>query len=187
MASSVQAMPTVTYRGVNHLALVTTDMEKTVRFYRDVLGMKLVGTTGGAQDYPYRHYFLSLGPGSTIAFFEWPDVELPPRKDSGIPATGRQFDHVAIGVDSEDDLAAAQDRLRAADVDVSEVVDHGLCRSIYFEDPNGISIELAVWSQDLETEPLFADSSPIPAAVEEQQSHRAYHRDDEATRTKGEG
>lgn len=165
-AAETQARP-VTYQGVGHLALVTDDMEKTVRFYRDVLGMRLTGTTGGGSEYPYRHYFLSLGPGSTIAFFEWPEVELPPRKDSGIPASGRQFDHVAIAVASEEDLRAAQDRLRAVGHDVSEVVDHGLVRSVYFEDPNGISMELAVWFRDLDREPFFADADPIPAALEE--------------------
>src|SRR5438067_3670183 len=85
------------FRGVSHLALVTNDMERTVRFYRDVLGMRLVGTTGNRnEDYPYRHYFFSLGPGTTIAFFEWPDATLPARKDSGVPASGILFDHVAI-------------------------------------------------------------------------------------------
>jgi catechol 2,3-dioxygenase-like lactoylglutathione lyase family enzyme len=156
----------VTYRGVGHLALVTTDMEKTTRFYRDVLGMRLVGTTGGDRN-SFRHYFFSLGPASAIAFFEWPEVQMPPRKDSGVPGDGRQFDHVAIAVATDDDLLAAQSRLRAAGYETSDLIDHGLCRSLYFEDPNGISIELAVWAQDLDSEPMFADTDPIPAALEE--------------------
>lgn len=156
------------YRGVNHLALVTNDMEKTVRFYRDVLGMRLVGTTGNREEGYPRHYFLSLGPGSTLAFFEWPDAELPPRKDSGVPASGRQFDHVSLGVTSEDDLRTLQQRLRDANWDVSDIVDHGMVRSVYFEDPNDISIELSVWTRDLENDPLFADAEPIPAAAEQE-------------------
>ena len=99
-------MTTVNYAGLNHLALVTNDMDTTVRFYRDVLGMPLVGTTGNRdENYPHRHYFLSLGRGAAIAFFEWKDVELPPRKDSGVPASGIFFDHVSISVESDDDLA----------------------------------------------------------------------------------
>jgi catechol 2,3-dioxygenase-like lactoylglutathione lyase family enzyme len=159
--------PPVTYQGVGHLALVTNDMEKTVRFYRDVLGMRLIGTTGTKGAESHRHYFMSLGPRSAIAFFEWKDVELPPRKDSGVPASGRQFDHVAISVATDEDLTNAQRRLRAAGYQASDLIDHGLCHSLYFEDPNGISIELAVWMQNLDDEPLFADEDPIPAALEE--------------------
>ena len=152
------------YRGVNHLVLVTNDMDKTVRFYRDVLGMAVVGTLAGDIDgQKMRHYFFSLGPGSCLAFFEWPGVQLPPRKDSGIPASGRQFDHVSIGVDSEETLTELQKRARDAGVAASDVVDHGMMRSIYFEDPNGISLEFSVWLHDLEREPMFNDSDPVPA------------------------
>jgi catechol 2,3-dioxygenase-like lactoylglutathione lyase family enzyme len=154
------------YRGVNHLALVTDDMDTTVRFYRDVLGMDLVGTTGDpGADYPYRHYFFSLGPGSTLAFFEWPDVELPPRKDSGIPASGIQFDHVSIAVGSDADLDRLQASLRGEGYDASDLVDHGMVRSLYCTDPNGISLEFSVWHRDLLADPLFADVSPVPAVA----------------------
>lgn len=160
-------MKTVNYAGLNHMALVTDDMEKTVRFYRDVLGMPLVGTTGNRdENYPHRHYFLSIGKGASIAFFEWQDAELPPRKDSGVPASGLQFDHVAIGVDSEDDLQELGDRLRAQGYDASEIVDHGLVHSLYCTDPNGISIEFCVSMRDLDVEPYFDDADPVPAALE---------------------
>ncbi len=154
------------YQGVNHLAMVTNDMEKTVRFYRDVLGMDVVGTIGGeVGGKPMRHYFFSLGTGSCIAFFEWTDVELPASKPSGEPASGRQFDHVSIGVESEEDLLGLQKRARAAGVPASDLVDHGAMRSIYFEDPNGISLEFSVWMQDLEKEPMFKDQNPVPALL----------------------
>lgn len=159
--------PTLNFQGVSHVALVTNDMEKTVQFYCDVLGMRLIGTMGNEPDgLPYRHYFFSLGPGSAFAFFEWPEVELPPRKDSGVPASGRQLDHVALAVASEEDLLTAQRGLRDANWNCSDVVDHRIVRSIYFEDPNGISIELSVWTHDLEREPVFEDPKPVPAAAE---------------------
>jgi catechol 2,3-dioxygenase-like lactoylglutathione lyase family enzyme len=157
----------VAYQGVNHLALVTNDMDKTVRFYRDVLGMALIGTTGDpASEYPYRHYFFSLGPGSTLAFFEWPEVELPARKDSGIPASGVQFDHVSIAVGGDEDLDRLQAALRENGLDASEFVDHGFIRSLYCTDPNGISLEFSVWKKDLEAEPLFLDVEPVAAVTE---------------------
>ena len=152
------------YRGVNHLALVTDDMEKTVRFYRDVLGMKVVGTIGGeVEGKPMRHYFFSLGPGSCIAFFEWPGVELPASKASGVPASGRHFDHVSIGLETEQGLLRLRTRLLEAGLPVSDVVDHGMVRSIYIEDPNGISLEFSVWTKDIEKEPAFNDPNPVPA------------------------
>ena len=98
-----------------------------------------------------------------MSFFEWPGVELPARKDAGVPAAGRQFDHVTIGVDSEETLIAIQKRARKAGVEASDIVDHGIARAIYFEDPNGISLSFAVWTRDLETEPAYYDTEPVPA------------------------
>ena len=63
-------------RGINHLAMVTNDMEKTVRFYRDVMGFPLVGAIGNDPNgLRARHYFFETGPNSTIAFFEWEGAE----------------------------------------------------------------------------------------------------------------
>ena len=160
-------MAEVRYHGVNHLALITNDMDKTVRFYKDVLGMKVVGTlAGGSGSNRMRHYFFSLGPGSTIAFFEWPWVELPPPKDSGAPASGRNFDHVSITVESEEDFAVIRERMAKAGLPVSDTVDHGMVRSIYFEDLNGVSLEFSVWQTDLEKEPSLMDPDPVPALKE---------------------
>jgi catechol 2,3-dioxygenase-like lactoylglutathione lyase family enzyme len=154
----------VTYAGLNHLALVTNDMDATVRFYRDVLDMPLVATIGNPDaPMPHRHYFFSIGPGAAIAFFEWPDAELPPRKDSGIPASGRQFDHVSVTVDSDTDLDVLRKRLADIGADVSDVVDHGLVRSVYVTDPNGISLEFSVSARDLNAEPYFTDVDPVPS------------------------
>ena len=57
----------VHWRGVHHLALVTTDMDATVRFYHGVLGARLVVTL--ATD-AFRHYFFEVAPGSSVAFFD---------------------------------------------------------------------------------------------------------------------
>ncbi|HEX3610223.1 MAG TPA: VOC family protein [Sporichthyaceae bacterium] len=155
----------VNYVGVNHLVLVTKDMDATVRFYRDVLGMPLVATMGNRKaEFPYRHYFLSIGRGAAIAFFEWKDVDLAPRKDSGVPGSGRQFDHVSVGVESDADLDELRKRLADLGTDVSEIVDHGIVRSVYVTDPNGISLEFSVAARDLVVDPWFDDADPVPAA-----------------------
>ena len=152
------------YCGIADVALVTNDMEKTVRFYRDVLGMSVAVTyAGDINGQRIRHYFFKLGPASCLSFFEWPGIELPTRKDAGIPASGRQFDHVIIGVDSEGTLMTIQKRAQKAGIQAGDIVDHGFARAIYFEDPNGISLGFAVFTQDLETEPAFYDTEPVPA------------------------
>ncbi|MGH3371318.1 MAG: VOC family protein [Nocardioidaceae bacterium] len=56
--------PTPQWQGMNHLALVTTDMDATVRFYHGVLGARLVSTV--ATD-AFRHYFVELGPLRAVA------------------------------------------------------------------------------------------------------------------------
>ena len=152
------------YCGIADVALVTNDMEKTVKFYRDVLGMSVLVTYAREiNGQRVRHYFFGLGPASCLSFFEWPDVKLPHRKDAGVPAAGRQFDHVTIGVESEDTLKDLQVLARKAGVQASDIVDHGFARAIYFEDPNGISLGFAAWTQDLEMEPAFFDAEPVPA------------------------
>ena len=152
------------YYGIADVTLVTNDMEKTVRFYRDVLGMSVVVTFAKEiNGQRCRHYFFKLGPASCLSFFEWPDVELLPRKDAGVPAAGRQFDHVLIGVDSDETLMDLQKRVRKAGIQPSDIVDMGFARAIFFEDPNGISLGFALYTRNLETEPAFYDTEPVPA------------------------
>ena len=131
----------VRFNGVNHLAFATGDMDKTVRFWRDLLGMRLVATIG---EPGFRHYFFELSETDTVAFFEWDGVEAAPEKRHGVPEKGPFiFDHVSFGVDSADALWELKDKLAAAGFDVPHVVDHGIIHSIYTWDPNGIPSNLA--------------------------------------------
>ncbi len=163
----------VKFKGINHLAMVTGDMDKTVRFYRDVLGMPLVATTGNVPDrYPYRHYFFELGDGNTIAFFEWPGMIEEFHKPAGLPAKGRvQFDHISFNVEDEEALLALRASLESKSVEVTEVVDHKIIHSIYFTDPNGIALEASYWIKDpTGKEPdysdaaFFTDPDPVTSA-----------------------
>lgn len=47
----------VKYNGINHLAMATGDMDRTIRFWRDLLGMRLVAGLGKPG---YRHYFFEM-------------------------------------------------------------------------------------------------------------------------------
>ena len=155
-----------TYTGVNHLALATGDMDTTIRFWRDLLGMRLVAGLGKPG---YRHYFLEISPHDMVAFFEWPDVEQGHEKDHGAPVAGPFiFDHVSFGVASDEDLWELKDKLEAAGIWVSEVVDHGFIHSIYTFDPNNIAIEFSypLPDVDLRRHPKMADSVPTATALE---------------------
>ena len=155
-----------TYTGINHLAMVTRDMDKTIRFWRDFLGMRLVAGLGNGQ---YRHYFFEISPQDMIAFFEWPDVEKIPEKDHGVPVQGPlAFDHVSIGVGSDEDLRALKGRFEAAEMWVSEIIDHGFIHSIYAFDPNNIPIEFSapVPGVDVRKRPSMMDRQPTAAARE---------------------
>jgi len=80
------------FKGINHMAMVTGDMEKTTIFYRDVLVMPLVPIIGNVPGrYPYRHYFFEVGDGNTIAFFEWPGMVEEFHKPAGSPTKGLSF------------------------------------------------------------------------------------------------
>ncbi len=150
----------VKYNGVNHLAMATGDMDKTIRFWRDLLGMRLVAGLGRPG---YRHYFFEISENDLIAFFEWSDVEPIEEKDHGRPVKGPfAFDHVSIGVETEDDLWDLKDKLAAAGIWVSEVIDHGFIHSIYAHDPNGIPIEFShnVKGIDIRKTPQMADKAP---------------------------
>lgn len=160
------------WRGINHLALVTPDMDATVRFYHGVLGARLVADLAGPG---FRHYFFEFGPGNTVAFFEYrrhriETFALP----AGIPDPRKvQFDHLSFNLADEDALVALRQRLKSAGCEVTDVVDHGFLRSIYFSDPHGIALEASYWVVDPTGRPtdfadpgLFSDPEPVPAVVE---------------------
>jgi len=154
------------YTGINHLAMVTGDMDATIRFWRDLLGMRLVAGLGSKG---YRHYFFEISERDMIAFFEWPAAEAVAEKDHGVPVRGPiAFDHISFGVAGEDDLWELKDRLEAAEFWVSEVIDHGFIHSIYAFDPNGIPIEFSstVDGVDLRRRPQMRDRSPTSNALE---------------------
>src|SRR5690349_24911668 len=70
--------PPSTARGLHHTALISSDVERTVRFYQDVLGFRLTELIEN-RDYPgSSHFFFDIGNGNLIAFFEFPGLEVGP-------------------------------------------------------------------------------------------------------------
>lgn len=156
----------VKFTGINHLAMVTGDMDATIRFWRDLLGMRMVLGLGRPG---YRHYFFEISDHDMIAFFEWPEAEKLPEKDHGVPVKGPVgFDHISFEVDGEDSLWELRDKLEAAGFWASEVVDHGFILSVYAFDPNNIPIEFSapVAEVDIRKTPVMIDSEPSKLAGE---------------------
>lgn len=162
----------IPWQGLNHLALITNDMDTTVRFWHGVIGAPLVATIGTDT---FRHYFFSFGPSSTVAFFEYIGKHTNElAKPAGVfDERAGQFDHLSMDLPDEAALLALRRRLHDAGSDVTEVIDHGLMHSIYFSDPNGIALEASWWSDDpTGTDPdygdsrYFADPDPVPAFAE---------------------
>jgi catechol 2,3-dioxygenase-like lactoylglutathione lyase family enzyme len=160
------------WRGINHLALVTTDMDATVRFYHGVLGARLVATVSTPD---FRHYFFEFGPQCTVAFFEYAGAPSQPFVNrAGVPnERAPQFDHLALNLPDEHALHALRRRLLGNDWEVTDIVDHEVVRSVYFTDPNGIALEASWWVRDPTSQPvdyhdpqLFADPDPVAAVVE---------------------
>jgi catechol 2,3-dioxygenase-like lactoylglutathione lyase family enzyme len=161
------------WRGINHLALTTNDMDATVRFYHGVLGMRLVSTIGTAD---FKHYFFEIGAGNTLAFFEYSGHDVGTiEKAAGIPPDfPTQFDHLSFNLPDEQALVDLQQRLDQYECGVTEIIDHVTMKSIYFTDPNGIALEASYWVTDPTGRPanysdadvMFTDITPV-SSVEE--------------------
>ncbi|MCU1453040.1 MAG: hypothetical protein JWN46_1186 [Acidimicrobiales bacterium] len=160
------------WRGINHLALITNDMDATVRFYHGVLGAQLVATIGAPG---FRHYFFEFGPEQTVAFFEYSDLVVDTfAKPAGVPdPRAIQFDHLSFNLPDEHALNELRARLEANSCEVTEVVDHQIMRSIYFSDPSGIALEASCWMVDATGRhpdygdaTLFGDPDPVAAVRE---------------------
>jgi catechol 2,3-dioxygenase-like lactoylglutathione lyase family enzyme len=121
-----------TARGLHHTALISSDVERTVRFYQDVLGFPLTELIEN-RDYPgSSHFFFDIGNGNLLAFFDFPGLDVGPYAEvlGGLH-------HMAISVDPEHWQQLVR---RLEDAGVAHEVHSGA--SVYFRDPDGARIEL---------------------------------------------
>ncbi|MCC7259203.1 MAG: VOC family protein [Gammaproteobacteria bacterium] len=131
---------------INHAAYRCRDAEQTRWFYEDVLGIPLVASlirekiAGLEEDTPYLHLFFQLGNGNLIAFFDEPTSATPEQFERAY-----SFDrHLAFEVGTEAEMLEWQKRINAAGVSCLGPVDHGIVRSVYMYDPNGLQTEICV-------------------------------------------
>jgi|APSaa5957512622_1039677.scaffolds.fasta_scaffold59584_2 catechol 2,3-dioxygenase-like lactoylglutathione lyase family enzyme len=147
------------YSGLHHVAFATADMDATVKYWRDLLGLKLVLTIAGKEG---KQYAFALSKEMLIYFFEWAEVKPVAPKRHGQPVEGPfLFDHLAIRLETKEELFRMQDCLVNAEKPVTDIVDHGYIYSIYTYDPNGVPLEFntALPGFDLFTEPVLTDEA----------------------------
>jgi catechol 2,3-dioxygenase-like lactoylglutathione lyase family enzyme len=157
---------------LSHMAFITRDTAATADFYTRVMGMELVNAVlddaipSTGEPIPYFHSFFRLSDGSTVAFFEAP--ELPPLAPPPHPAYDT-FQHLALQVATTDDVDRWHEWLGMHGVEVLGPVDHKIIYSIYFHDPNGLRLEITT-----PTSPTWNDNAePARASLADWQTVKA--------------
>jgi catechol 2,3-dioxygenase-like lactoylglutathione lyase family enzyme len=131
---------------IHHVAYRCKDAKQTVEWYGKYLNMGFVlaiaedSVPSTGEPDPYMHIFLDAGQGNVLAFFELPG-QPPMDRDRNTPVWTQ---HLALQVDTLEELLAAKARLQADGIEVIGPTDHTLFQSIYFFDPSGHRLELAV-------------------------------------------
>jgi catechol 2,3-dioxygenase-like lactoylglutathione lyase family enzyme len=124
--------PASSARGVHHVALLSSDVERTIRFYQGLLEFPLTEIFENRDYAGSNHFFFDIGNGNLLAFFDFPGLDLGPYDEvlGGLH-------HVAISVEPER-WARLRDKLYEAGVGYQE--ESGT--SLYFNDPDGARVEL---------------------------------------------
>lgn len=132
-------IPGLRTEGFHHITMVSRDALRTIGFYRDLLGMRLVGSAADADGSSNRHiYFADAAgsPGSILTFFESPEA---PRGRWGVGGVH----HLALSVNTVTALLMWKRRITDGGVGVTGPYDRGYFQSIYLADPDGQILEIA--------------------------------------------
>jgi catechol 2,3-dioxygenase-like lactoylglutathione lyase family enzyme len=124
--------PASSARGVHHLALLSNDVERTIRFYQDTLGFPLTELFENRDYKNSTHFFFDIGNGNLLAFFDMPGLDLG---DYAEVLGG--LHHLAISI-SRENWDKARENLAAAGVETA-IIDES---SMYFRGPDGERLEL---------------------------------------------
>lgn len=136
----------MTIQKIHHVAYRCKDAKETVEWYQKYLNMDFVLAIAENQvpstkePDPYMHIFLNAGGGNILAFFELPNSPEMGR-DQNTPAWCQ---HLAMQVETMDEMMDIKSKLEADGIDVVGPTDHTIFKSIYFFDPSGHRLELAV-------------------------------------------
>lgn len=143
--------------GVHHLAICTADIKAQLAFFTDVLGMELVALYWMHGVKGAWHGFVKASDSCYIAFVEMPAIAEVPMEfgrthagnGGGVSAAGT-MQHVALNVDTDDELLALRDRIRSRGVNIYGPIDHGMCKSMYFAGPENLTLEIATSAEPID-------------------------------------
>jgi glyoxalase family protein len=142
-------------RGMHHITAIGVDIKRTDAFFGGLLGLRRVKMTSNFDDPTSAHWYWGVGdgePGTIITYFERKgDRERPARMGAG------QTHHFALSVPDDEAQLAWRERLVAAGVRVSPVMDRVYFHSIYTQDPDGHIVELATAGPGFATDEAPAD------------------------------
>ncbi|NTZ88989.1 VOC family protein [Burkholderia metallica] len=147
---------TVKPNSLHHLAITTGSTREQIKFFVEVLGCELEGLywMHNQDDNKVFHSFLRLNDSCWISFVEYFGRTIEPidgvthALSSMHPSARGTMHHLALNVDTLDDLLAMRDRIRSRGVNVFGPLHHGFCSSIYFAGPEGLNLEIST-STDL--------------------------------------
>ena len=128
----VASRPASSARGLHHTALISSDVERTVRFYQDLLEFPLTELIENRDYAGSSHFFFDIGNGNLLAFFDFPGLDVGQYREvlGGLH-------HIAISVEP-----GRWNHLRTKLIDAGvELVEHSEV-SMYFRDPDGARLEL---------------------------------------------
>jgi catechol 2,3-dioxygenase-like lactoylglutathione lyase family enzyme len=125
--------------GFNHVATLTTDLERHAEFYGQAFGAEVTFRMDATPEHP-RMFILDLGGGASLNVFEVPPEDLiGDRRQQG--ARGA-IDHFALAVSSLAELEAVMQRLVDAGADIGEIQQLGSEWSLFFRDVDGMELEV---------------------------------------------
>jgi catechol-2,3-dioxygenase len=120
--------------GLGHVLLRVLDLERSRKFYSEVLGFQVL-----EEDPEHGGTFMALeGQSHAIDLFQVKDAEAALRQTPGVRGLG----HIAFRVESEDALRDAYATLREHGVEITRTIDHVSQKSVYFNDPDGNTLEI---------------------------------------------
>lgn len=135
--------------GLHHVAISTGNMKEQIAFFSDVLGMRLVGIYWMHGVEKAWHAFMEMGdqafafayvPGNEKVDIEYGVTHAGSGAGNSAPGS---MQHIALNVDTPEDLLHMRDRIRSRGVNVFGPLQHGLCKSIYFAGPEGLTLEVS--------------------------------------------
>ena len=133
---------------IGHIHLKVADLDRSLAFYRDLLGFELTMMYGNQAAFisagGYHHH---------IGLNTWHSKNAPPASREGVGLY-----HTAIVYPARKDLAVILDRLRQANYPLTGASDHGVSEALYLDDPDGNGVEL-YWDRPKELWPTKNDGS----------------------------